>query len=333
MRIFSGIQPTGRKHLGNYLGAVRGYLDGQARGDPAIYCIVDLHATSVTYDPAGLPGYVLDTTAMLMACGLDPERCILFRQSDLHEHSELCWLLCSVTPYGDLGRMHQFKDKSAREQELVRTSLFLYPVLQAADILLYKTDQVPVGDDQRQHVELAREIARRFNATYGDVLVEPEHVIPQVGARVMDLQETSAKMSTSFGTDAGLIYIDDEPDDIRRKLKRAQTDSGRDIVRAPEKAGISNLIEIYAVATGVEPEDVERKFAGEGYGSFKSAVGEAVVALLAPVRERYRELRADEAGLERTLAEGADRARAIASPTIGEVHRVMGLSRAVGRRV
>ena len=333
MRIFSGIQPTGRKHLGNYIGAVRGYLDGQARGDPAIYCIVDLHATSVTYDPAALPGYVLDTTAMLMACGLDPERCILFRQSDLHEHSELCWLLCSVTPYGDLGRMHQFKDKSAREQELVRTSLFLYPVLQAADILLYKTDQVPVGDDQRQHVELAREIARRFNATYGDVLVEPEHVIPQVGARVMDLQDTSAKMSTSFGTDAGLIYIDDEPDDIRRKLKRAQTDSGREIVRAPEKAGISNLIEIYAVATDTEPEEVEREFAGEGYGAFKAAVGEAVVGLLAPVRERYRELRADEAGLERTLAEGADRARAIASETMGEVHRVMGFASAVGRRV
>ena len=333
MRIFSGIQPTGRKHLGNYIGAVRGYLDGQARGDPAIYCIVDLHATSVTYEPAALPGYVLDTTAMLIACGLDPERCILFRQSDLHEHSELCWLLCSVTPYGDLGRMHQFKDKSAREQELVRTSLFLYPVLQAADILLYKTDQVPVGDDQRQHVELAREIARRFNATYGDVLVEPEHVIPQVGARVMDLQDTSAKMSTSFGTDAGLIYIDDEPDDIRRKLKRAQTDSGREIVRAPEKAGISNLIEIYAVATDTEPEEVEREFAGEGYGAFKAAVGEAVVGLLAPVRERYRELRADEAGLERTLAEGADRARAIASETMGEVHRVMGFASAVGRRV
>jgi tryptophanyl-tRNA synthetase len=333
VRIFSGIQPTGRKHLGNYIGAVRGYLDGQARGDPAIYCIVDLHATSVTYDPAALPGYVLDTTAMLIACGLDPERCILFRQSDLHEHSELCWLLCSVTPYGDLGRMHQFKDKLAREQELVRTSLFLYPVLQAADILLYKTDQVPVGDDQRQHVELAREIARRFNATYGDVFVEPEHVIPQVGARVMDLQDTSDKMSTSFGTDAGLIYIDDEPDDIRRKLKRAQTDSGREIVRAPEKAGISNLIEIYAVATDTEPEEVEREFAGEGYGAFKAAVGEAVVGLLAPVRERYRELRADEAGLERTLAEGADRARGIASETMGEVHRVMGLASSVGRRV
>ena len=189
MRIFSGIQPTGRKHLGNYIGAILGYLDGQERGDPAIYCIVDLHATSVAYDPKALPGYVLDTTAMLLAAGLDPARCILFRQSDLAEHSELCWLLCSVTPYGDLQRMHQFKDKSAREQELVRTSLFLYPVLQAADILAYKTDQVPVGDDQRQHLELAREIARRFNATYGEVFPEPEHVIPELGARIMDLQE------------------------------------------------------------------------------------------------------------------------------------------------
>jgi len=333
VRIFSGIQPTGRKHLGNYIGAVRGYLDGQERGDPAIYCMVDLHATSVSYDPKALPGYALDTAAMLMASGLDPERCILFRQSDVQEHPELSWLLCSVTPYGDLGRMHQFKDKSAREQQLVRTSLFLYPVLQAADILLYKTDQVPVGDDQRQHVELAREIARRFNATYAEVLVEPEHVIPRVGARVMDLQDTSAKMSTSFGSDAGLIFIDDEPDDIRRKLKRAQTDSGREVVRGPDKPGISNLIEIYAVATGVEPDEVEREFAGEGYGAFKAAVAEAVVELLAPVRERYRDLRADEEGLERTLAEGADRARAIASDTMGEVRQVMGVAGTVGRRV
>ncbi len=333
MRIFSGIQPTGRKHLGNYIGAVRGYLDGQERADPAIYCMVDLHATSVSYDPGALPGYVLDTAAMLMACGLDPERCILFRQSDVHEHSELCWLLCSVTPYGDLGRMHQFKDKSSREQELVRTSLFLYPVLQAADILLYKTDQVPVGDDQRQHVELAREIARRFNTTYGEVLVEPEHVIPEVGARVMDLQDTSAKMSTTFGTDAGLIYIDDEPDDIRRKLKRAQTDSGREVVSGPEKPGISNLIQIYAVARGLEPGAVERQFEGQGYGDFKAAVGEAVVELLAPIRERYRELRADEAALESTLAEGAERARRLASPTMGEVRGAMGVGSAVGRRV
>jgi tryptophanyl-tRNA synthetase len=325
VRIFSGIQPTGRKHIGNYIGAIRGYLDGQERGDPAIYCIVDLHATSVAYDPQTLPGYVLDTVAMLLASGLDPGRCILFRQSDVHEHSELCWLLCSVAPYGDLTRMHAFKEKAARERELVRTSLVLYPVLQAADILLYKTDQVPVGNDQRQHLELAREIARRFNATYGEVLIEPEPVIPQVGARIMDLQDTSAKMSTSFGTDAGLIYIDDEPDDIRRKIKRAQTDSGREVVRGPDKAGITNLIEVYAVARGAEPDQVEREFEGEGYGAFKAAVGEAVVDLLAPIRERYRELRADEAALERALAEGAERAHELASQTIGEVRRVMGI--------
>jgi tryptophanyl-tRNA synthetase len=286
VRIFSGIQPTGRKHLGNYIGAIRGYLEGQERGDPAIYCIVDLHATSVAYDPGALPGYVLDTAAMLVAAGLDPERCILFRQSDVHEHSELCWLLCSVTAYGDLQRMHQFKEKSARERELVRASLFLYPALQAADILAYRTDEVPVGDDQRQHVELSREIARRFNNTYAEVLVEPRPVIPEVGARIMDLQDPTSKMSTTYGTEAGLIYIDDDPDTIRRKIMRAETDSGTEIVRREDKPGISNLIEILAVVRGTEPEQVEREFAGLGYGAFKQAVAEAVTELLAPVRER-----------------------------------------------
>ena len=325
MRIFSGIQPTGRKHLGNYIGAIRGYLDGQERGDPAIYCIVDLHATSVSYDPKALPGYVLDTTAMLIAAGLDPERCILFRQSDVGEHSELCWLLSAVTPYGDLQRMTQFKDKSAREQELVRASLFLYPVLQAADILIYKADQVPVGEDQRQHLELAREIARRFNSTYGEVFVEPEAVIPKTGARIMDLQSPDTKMSTTSGTEAGLIYIDDEPDAIVKKIKRAQTDSGSDIVRGPDKAGITNLIDIYSVARDVSRDEVEREFEGQGYGAFKQAVGDAVAELLAPVRERYAELRADEDALERTLRAGADRAREIAVPTMAEVHSAMGL--------
>jgi tryptophanyl-tRNA synthetase len=325
VRIFSGIQPTGRKHLGNYIGAIRGYLDGQDRADPAIYCIVDLHATGVAYDAAALPTYVLDTTAMLMAAGLDPQRCILFRQSDVREHTELTWLLCSVTPYGDLQRMTQFKDKSAREQQLVRTSLFLYPVLMAADILLYRTDEVPVGDDQRQHIELSREIARRFNSTYGEVLVEPAGVIPEVGARIMDLQDPGAKMSTSYGTDAGLIYIDDEPDAIRRKLGRAETDSGREVVRAPDKAGISNLIEILAVTRGVAPEQIERDFEGEGYGAFKQAVAEEVVQMLTPVRERYLELRADEAGLERALADGAERARELAQPVIAEVRAAMGI--------
>jgi tryptophanyl-tRNA synthetase len=325
VRIFSGIQPTGRKHLGNYIGAIRGYLDGQERADPAIYCIVDLHATSVAYDPKALPGYVLDTTAMLIAAGLDPQRCILFRQSDVREHSELTWLLSSVTPYGDLQRMTQFKDKSEREQQLVRTSLFLYPVLQAADILLYSADEVPVGDDQRQHVELAREIARRFNSTYAELLVEPAHVIASVGARIMDLQDPSAKMSTSYGTEAGLIYIDEEPDDIRRKLGRAETDSGREIVKGPDKPGISNLIDILAVTRGVTPEEIEREFDGEGYGTFKTAVAESVVELLAPVRERYAELRADEQALERALADGAERARAIAQPMMVEVRSAMGI--------
>jgi tryptophanyl-tRNA synthetase len=325
VRIFSGIQPTGRKHLGNYIGAIRGYLDGQERADPAIYCIVDLHATGVAYDHEALPGYVLDTTAMLIAAGLDPQRCILFRQSDVREHTELTWLLCSVTAYGDLQRMHQFKDKSEREQQLVRTSLFVYPVLMAADILLYRTDEVPVGDDQRQHVELAREIARRFNATYGELLVEPRHVIPEVGARIMDLQDPASKMSTSYGTEAGLIYIDDEPDAIRRKFGRAETDSGREVVRASDKAGVSNLIEILAVARGVAPEQVEREFEGEGYGDFKKAVAENVVELLTPVRERYVELRADEEGLERALGEGAERARAIAAPMMEEVRDAMGI--------
>jgi tryptophanyl-tRNA synthetase len=325
VRIFSGIQPTGRKHLGNYIGAIRQYVDGQERGEPAIYCIVDLHATSVAYDPKLLPRYVLDTTAMLLAAGLDPARCILFRQSDLMEHAELCWLLCSVTAYGDLLRMHQFKEKSQRERELVRTSLFLYPVLQAADILAYKTDEVPVGDDQRQHLELARDIAERFNATYGEVFPIPEHRIPEVGARIMDLQDPQRKMSTTGGSDQGLIYVDDEPDAIRKKLRSAVTDSGTEIVRRPDKLGISNLIEILSVVRGASLEEIERQFEGDGYGVFKQAVGEAVVEYLAPVRERYAELRIDEAALEATLREGAERARAIAAETLAEARLAMGV--------
>jgi tryptophanyl-tRNA synthetase len=325
VRIFSGIQPTGRKHLGNYIGAILGYLEGQERGNPSIYCIVDLHATSVAYDPRALPGYVLDTAGMLMAAGLDPDRCILFRQSDLHEHSELCWLLSSVAPFGDLERMTQFKEKAGRERQVARTSIFLYPVLQAADILLYKADQVPVGEDQRQHLELAREIARRFNSTYGEVFVEPQAVIPKTGARIMDLQSPDSKMSTTGGTEAGLIYIDDEREAIVKKVKRAQTDSGSEVVRGPDKAGITNLIEISAVMRGVEPEQVERQFAGQGYGAFKQSVGEAIAETLAPVRERYLELRADEGAIEAALRQGAERARELAGPTMAEVHTAMGL--------
>ena len=324
MRIFSGIQPTGRKHLGNYIGAIRQYVEGQDRGD-AIYCVVDLHAITVAYDPAELRRNLLDTTAMLLAAGLDPARCILFRQSDVHEHTELSWLLGAVTAHGDLNRMHQFKEKSAKQRELVSAGLFSYPVLQAADILAYDTDEVPVGDDQRQHLELTRDIAIRFNERFGETLVVPTHRIPEVGARIMDLQDPTTKMSTSFGTQAGLVYVDDEADAIVRKIKRAVTDTGTEVVRAPDKPGVSNLIEILAVVRGVAPEDVEREFDGSGYGDFKVAVGEAVADWLAPVRERYFELRPDEEGLERTLAEGADRAREIASGTLTRVRSAMGV--------
>ena len=325
MKIFSGIQPTGRKHLGNYIGAIRQYVEGQERGNPAIYCVVDLHATSVAYDADALPGYVLDTVAMLMAAGLDPDRCILFRQSDVMEHAELCWLLCSVTSYGDLQRMHQFKDKSGRERELIRASLFLYPVLQAADILAYKAHEVPVGDDQRQHLELTRDIAERFNATYGEVLVTPEHRIPEVGARIMDLQDPTTKMSTTYSAENGLIFIDEDADQIRRKIKRAQTDSGSEVRRGEGKEGIANLIDIMSAARGIAPDQVENEFEGSGYGDFKAAVGDAVAELLGPVRERYLELRRDEAALEATLRGGGDKAREVASQTLAEVRRAMGV--------
>src|SRR5215213_2536811 len=297
-RIFSGIQPTGRKHLGNYIGAIRQYVEGQDRGE-GIYCIVDLHATTVPYDPSELRERLYDTTAILLAAGLDPDRCILFRQSDVKEHTELSWLLTSVTAYGDLTRMHQFKEKSARQRELVSAGIFLYPVLMAADVLAYRANEVPVGDDQRQHVELMRDVAQRFNERFGDVLVVPEHRIPEVGARIMDLQDPTSKMSTTAGTTNGLVYVLDEPKAIEKKIKSAVTDSGSEVVRAPGKPGISNLIEVLAVIRGVEPEAIERDFADARYGDFKGAVAEAVAEYLAPVRERYHELRGDEAGLER----------------------------------
>jgi tryptophanyl-tRNA synthetase len=323
--IFSGIQPTGRKHLGNYIGAIRQYVEGQERGEPAIFCIVDLHALSVAYDPAELRARLYDTTAILLAAGLDPGRCLLFRQSDVREHTELTWLLSAVTAHGDLNRMHQFKEKSAKQRELVPAALFFYPVLMAADVLAYRATEVPVGDDQRQHVELMREIARRFNERFGEALVVPEHRIPAVGARIMDLQEPERKMSTTGASEAGTVYVLDEPDAIRKKLGSAVTDSGREIVRAPDKPGVSNLIEVLAVARGVDPAEIEAEFTSSGYGDLKQAVAEGVVELLAPVRERYAELRPDEAALEEVLAAGAEKARAIAAPTLADVRERMGV--------
>jgi len=322
--IFSGIQPTGRKHLGNYIGAIRQYVEGQDRGDPAIFCIVDLHAISVPYDPAELRERVYDTAAILLGAGLDPERCILFRQSDVREHTELTWLLSAVTSHGDLNRMTQFKEKVGKDRELASAALFYYPVLMASDVLAYRATEVPVGDDQRQHVELMREIARRFNARFGETLVVPELVIPEVGARIMDLQEPERKMSTTGGTPQGTVLVLDEPGVIRKKFGSAVTDSGREIVRSPDKPGVTNLIDILAVARGIGQDDIEAQFEGAGYGDFKKAVAEAVVELLDPVRERYAELRPDEAALERVFAAGAEKARALAAPVLADVRARMG---------
>jgi tryptophanyl-tRNA synthetase len=324
MRIFSGIQPTGRKHLGNYIGAITQYVAGQDRGE-AIYCVVDLHATSVPYEPGTLRTAVYDTAALLLAAGLDPERCIFFRQGDVMEHTELCWLLCSVTAWGDLNRMHQFKEKSGLQRELVSASLFLYPVLQAADVLAYRAHEVPVGDDQRQHIELMRDIAERFNARFGDTLVVPEHRIPEVGARIMDLQFPDRKMSTTGGSEQGTVHVLDDPATIVKKLRSSVTDSGTEIVRSADKAGISNLIEILAAVRGTDPAEVEQEFEGSGYGAFKQAVADAIVDHLAPVRERYTELRADEAALEQVFADGAEKARAIAAGTLADVREAMGV--------
>jgi len=323
--IFSGIQPTGRKHLGNHIGAILQYVEGQDRADPSIYCIVDLHAITVEYDPAVLRERVYDTAATLMAAGLDPDRCILFRQGDVQEHPELCWLLSSVTAIGELNRMHQFRDKSVAQRQLVSAGLLFYPVLQAADVLAYRAHEVPVGEDQREHLELMRDIARRFNERFGETLVVPEHRIPRVGARVRDLQEPERKMSTTGGSDQGTVYVLDEPDAIRRKFKRAVTDSGTEVRRGDDKPGITNMVEILAIARDVTPEAVELDFEGRGYGAFKTAVGDEVAEWLAPVRERYAELRGDDGALEEILASGAEKARAIAAGTLADVRGAMGV--------
>jgi tryptophanyl-tRNA synthetase len=329
VRIFSGIQPTGRKHLGNFIGAIRQYVDGQDRGDPAIYCIVDLHAVSVPYEPAELRERLYDTTAILLAAGLDPARCILFRQGDVHEHTELCWLLSSVTAIGELNRMHQFRDKSVAQRELVSAGLLFYPVLQAADVLAYRAHEVPVGEDQREHLELMRDVARRFNARFADgeeLLVVPEHRIPDVGARIMDLQEPTRKMSTTGGTPEGTVLVLDDPRTIEKKVKRAVTDSGTEIRRDADKPGVTNLIDVLAAARGVTPAAVEEEMRdARGYGDLKAAVAGAVIELLAPVREAYDEIRADEERLEDVLATGADKARAIAQDTLADVRAAMGV--------
>jgi tryptophanyl-tRNA synthetase len=322
MRIFSGIQPTGGKHLGNYSGGFRQYAATQERGD-AFFCIVDLHSITVGYDPEELRESTLALAALLFATGLDPERSTVFAQSHVTAHAEAAWLLSAVTGFGELRRMTQFKEKSEK-QEFVSAGIFSYPVLMAGDILLYQADAVPVGDDQRQHVELARDVAQRFNTRFGELFTVPEGIFPEVGARIMDLQEPERKMSTTGGTAQGTVAILDPPETIVKKFKSAVTDSGRDVVRAPDKPGITNLIDIMSVATGEPPEAIEARYDGQGYGAFKADVGEAVVAVLEPVKRRYEELRADDAELRRLLAIGAEKARSASAPTLERMYELMG---------
>jgi tryptophanyl-tRNA synthetase len=328
MHIFSGIQPTGAKHLGNYSGGFRQYAATQEQGD-AFFCIVDLHSITVEYDPIDLRERTLDLAAMLFATGLDPERSTVFVQSHVTAHAEAAWLLGAVTSYGQLGRMTQFKEKAER-REFVSAGLFTYPVLMAGDILLYQTDIVPIGDDQRQHLELARDLAERFNTRYGETFKVPDGVFPEVGARIMDLQQPDKKMSTTGGTEQGTVLMLDEPDTIRRKLKSAVTDSGREVRRAADKAGVTNLIDILSVATGETPEQIEARYDGQGYGPFKEAVAEAVVELLAPIQERYRSLRGDPIELQHLLSRGAEKARNASAPTLLQMYERMGFVRPNG---
>ncbi|MCC6715851.1 MAG: tryptophan--tRNA ligase [Gammaproteobacteria bacterium] len=328
MRIFSGIQPTGAKHLGNYAGGFRQYVESQERGD-AFFCVVDLHSITVDYDPAGLRERTLSLAAMLFAAGLDPERSTVFVQSHVPAHAEAAWLLSAVTSYGQLGRMTQFKDKAA-QRDFVPAGLFTYPLLMAGDILLYRTDAVPIGDDQRQHLELARDVAARFNARFGELFRVPEGIYPAVGARLMDLQEPTRKMSTTGGTPQGTVLLLDPPETIRRKIRSAVTDSGSEIRRGADKAGIANLIDIMSVATGEAPEWIERRYDGGGYGRFKRDVAEAVIALLEPFQAQYAELRSDPGELQRLLAVGGEKARTASAPTRARMYELMGFVAPIG---
>ena len=325
MRIFSGVQPTGQKTIGNYSGGFRQYAATQEQGE-AFFCIVDLHSITIDYDPAELRESTLDLAAMLFATGLDPRRSTVFVQSHNPAHAEAAWLLSAATSFGELRRMTQFKDKS-EAHDFVSAGLFTYPVLMAADILLYQTHVVPIGDDQRQHMELTRDIAERFNTRFGETFTIPRGQYPDAGARIMDLTDPEKKMSTSTSPEMGKILLVDPPDLVKKKIMSAVTDTGREVRRAPGKPGVTNLVDIMSVATGREPADIERAYEGQGYGRFKADVAEAVVTLLEPIQRRYRELRADQAELERLLAQGARKSIESSRSTLQAMYDRMGFTR------
>ncbi len=321
-RVFSGIQPTGDIHLGNYLGAIRRWVGAQYE-DSAIHCIVDLHALTIPKDPAELRAKILEVTQVLVAAGLDPEVCTLFAQSQVHEHAELSWVMECTAAFGELRRMVQFKEKADRA-DFVSAGLFTYPALQAADILLYDTEKVPVGDDQRQHLELARDLAIRFNGRYGETFVVPQHAIPPVGARVMDLQRPTAKMSKSLESPQGTVLVLDDPKVIERKFKRAVTDSDNEVrYDAESKPGVANLLSILAAATDGDPETLAGKYTQ--YGPLKADAAEAVIELLRPVQQRYAELAAQPGAAAEILEQGAEKARTMAAATMVRVRARLGL--------
>jgi tryptophanyl-tRNA synthetase len=323
-RVFSGMQPSGSSHLGNYLGAIRNWVAQQDLYDN-IFCVVDLHALSLPIDPPTLRANTLSLASVLLSAGIDPNRSILFAQSDAPEHTQLCWLLSSVTQFGELRRMTQFKDKAGGQDEAVSAALFVYPVLQAADILLYDADLVPVGEDQKQHIELTRDAAIRFNARYGETFVVPEPDIKPEGARIMALDDPTKKMSKSTATPNSTIALSDDPDTIRRKIKRAVTDSGGDVRAAADKPALSNLLVIHSLLSGESIPSIEKRFAGRGYGDFKKELGEVVVEAITPIQERLAYYRENPDLVHQVLQDGAERARAIAVPKMELVRQRMGV--------
>lgn len=323
-RIFSGIQPSGNLHIGNYVGAIQNWVNSQSEYDN-IFCVVDLHAITVFQDPKKLRSSIRETAGLLFACGIDPKQSILFVQSDLCAHSELTWILNCVTPMGWMQRMTQFKEKSVKQRESVNIGLFDYPALMAADILLYETDLVPVGEDQTQHVELVRNIAQRFNNIYGETFKMPKTIIPKVGARIMGLDDPTKKMSKSEEKQNHAVYLLDSPDVIINKIKRAQTDSGREIKFDESRPGVFNLLSLYQVFTRKERKEIEKHFEGKGYGDLKKELGEVVAEGLRPVQDRYRELTKDPKHIDDLLKDGANKIRPIAEKTLQQVKHKVGL--------
>ena len=323
-RILSGIQPSGEVHLGNYIGALQHWAAQQDEKD-CFYCLVDLHAITVPQDPSALREATLDLAAVLIAIGIDPERSTLFVQSHVREHPQLGWVLECVATFGELRRMTQFKDKAAKQKEgNVTVGLFTYPVLQAADILIYRADEVPVGEDQRQHVELTRDIAQRFNARFGETFVVPAPVIPKLGAKILDLQNPAAKMSKSADSPRGTVKVTDTADEIRKKVKTAVTDSGRDVIAGPDRPAITNLLTIYSVASGKTIAELEDEFSGRGYADLKAGLTDALIAFLDPIQKRYADLKNDLAELGRLLEIGAEKAEAVASQTLAAAYERVG---------